>query len=223
MAGSTPARAPAGDGPGGRSQDGAAEAKTSSRVTDAAPFLRAIDGGAERKPDPKPQRGARRRKPDPKPKPREREKPTDPDKPDDLALTRMLGELLTMPAIPMAMLANCDYCRDHFLAEGPRAARELVALSLTNPALRGALESMHTAWSRITIAGVLAGYLAKPLMHHIAPEPILDAAGPVLGVPPRPAKPKHKHAPGTPPEHDGPPAEHDGPTPEDQHSGASAA
>lgn len=223
MAGSTPARATEGDTPGGRAQGG-------SIVDSAEPFLRAIEGAGagDAKPagDLKPAGSKRRRKPDPRPKPRERTKPVAPDKPDDAALQQMLGELLTLPAIPMAMLANCDYCRDHFIYEGPKAARELVALSLTNPALRGALESIHTAWSRITIAGVLAGYLAKPLMHHVAPEPVLQAAGPVLGVPPRPPKPKpHTHdAPGTPPEHASPHAEE--PDPEaapDQHAGASAA
>lgn len=162
-----------------------------------------IAGGqpaAEPKPKPK------RRRADPKPKPRESKprKPIAPTAPDDAALVQMLSEFLTMPAIPAAVVFHCEYCRDHFISEGPKAARELVALSIVNPALRGALESLHSGWSKITIFGVLAGYMAKPMMHHLAPEPVLAAAGPVLGVPPRPPKPKaHRHAESEPSEYEG--------------------
>lgn len=170
---------------------------------------------------------------------RERETPIAPDKPDDQALVQMLAELLVMPAIPAAMVFDCDYCRDHFLTEGPKAARELVALSITNPALRGALESIHVSWSKMTIAAVIAGYLAKPMIHHLAPESIANNVGPVIGVPPRPPKPKHEHEPhpqetpqpersgphpdaGPPAGYDGPdpqPSEYDGPATEDQYAG----
>lgn len=131
-----------------------------------------------------------RRKADPPPKPRTPPPPrSEPEQgPTDTELIKALAELLTMPAIPAAMILECDYCRDHFITEGPKSARELVALSHQNPALRGALESLYGAWSKITIVGVLAGYLAKPLLHHAAPEPVLEQVGPILKVPPRPKK-----------------------------------
>lgn len=176
--------------------------------------------GAEPKPKP------RRKDPAPRPRKSTRRKVVAPDAPDDGALIEMLSQLLTMPAIPAAMLLDCGYCRDHFISEGPKAARELVALSIVNPALRGALESLHSGFSKLTIAGVLAGYLAKPLMHHVAPEPVLSAAGPVLGVPPRPPKPKHEHenhASSPPAEHESAEPEDDGTSPEDQYPGDQAA
>lgn len=205
--------APEGEHPGGGSQGD----------VDAAPFLRVIEQETEAgRPkssgsgDPKP-KSRSRRKP--------RTKPVEPDAPDDAALVEMLSQLLTMPAIPAAMLLHCDYCRDHFITEGPKAARELVALSMTNPALRGALESIYSGFAKLTIAGVLAGYALKPMLHHVAPEPVLNAAGPVLGVPPRPEKPKddHKHAADQTTEHEGHETEYVGPIAEDQHPGNQTA
>lgn len=229
MAGSTPAGTTR-DNPGGRAQDATRPAFESGYP---AAILGVIEGGqsgagrAEQAAGAEPASKPRRKDPAPKPRARSRRKPVAPDAPDDAALVEMLSQVFTMPAIPAALLLNCEFCRDHFIAEGPRAARELVALSIANPALRGTLESFHSAFSKLTIAGVLAGYLAKPLMHHMAPEPILTAAGPVLGVPPRPEKPKHNHAP-TPAqaaaaEHASSAPEDDGPAPEDQYPGDQAA
>lgn len=214
---------PASDPPGGQAQG------DSPGVVAGEPSLRLIDpepGTDNRRPaGVDSSASGKRKRPDPAPKPRSSrssraKKPSSPDAPDDAALQQMLSELLTMPAIPAAMLLDCAYCRDHFIAEGPKAARELVALSLVNPALRGALESIHTAWSRVTIAGVLVGYLAKPMMHHLAPEPVLTAAGPVLGVPPRPPKPSHQHGPTE--ETEGAEGAYGTPAP-DQYPGAQAA
>jgi hypothetical protein len=67
-------------------------------------------------------------------------------------------------------------------------------LSTNNPALRGLLEKMYQSWTAVTYGAVLAAYVGKPLLHHAAPAPILDTAGPFLGVPPRQAHaPSHAH------------------------------
>jgi len=90
----------------------------------------------------------------------------------------------------------------HFLTEGPKAAHELALLSEDHPDLRRLLVRMHGAWTTITWGAILAAYVGKPLLHHVAPDPFLAAAGPVLGVPPRPVKERHTHGPqpgGAPP------------------------
>jgi hypothetical protein len=63
------------------------------------------------------------------------------------------------------------------------------------PALRTFLERVYTAWSTVTAAGVIATYLSKPMLHHLAPEPVLDGIGPVLGVPARPPSPPKQRKP----------------------------
>lgn len=109
-------------------------------------------------------------------------------------LESMLGEMLSLPAIPATMVLHCGYCAQHFATEGPNAAKQVVELAQHNPALLRALERMHEAWTAITWGTVLATYIGKPLLHHVAPEPILAQVGPVLGVPPRPPKPdRHRH------------------------------
>lgn len=130
-------------------------------------------------------------------------------KPSDEQLTDVLGKLFTFPAIPAKMVLECDFCAAHFATEGPKTAHELVQLSKEHPQLRGTLEDMYRAYTSVTWVGIIAGYLARPIAHHLAPPAFLEYSYPVLGVPPRQPKPRpssngngagHVHDPMTPPE-----------------------
>jgi hypothetical protein len=126
------------------------------------------------------------RPPDPKPTRRKRGKrrPTTPE------LEAVLAELLVLPAIPARGVLHCDFCMMHFLTEGPKAAHELAVLAEDNDALRRVLERIHSAMTAITWTAVIGSYVAKPVLHHVAPANVLEAVGPVIGVPPRP-DPRH--------------------------------
>jgi hypothetical protein len=102
----------------------------------------------------------------------------------DSELVGTLARMLSMPAIPAKMVLDCDFCAEHFAVEGPKTARELVTLSADHPDLRGVLEDMHRAYTSVTWLGIVAGYLAKPMLHHLAPAPLLEATFPIVGVPP---------------------------------------
>jgi hypothetical protein len=125
-----------------------------------------------------------RRRPDKAPRPRGR-KPAATG-PTDAELASMLAELLAMPALPAAMILKCSYCAQHFATSADPTARELITLAKSNVGLHAFLTRLYTAWSSISYGAVIAMYVGKPLLHHAAPEPILAAAGPVFGVPPRP-------------------------------------
>lgn len=122
-----------------------------------------------------------KRKPDPMP----RRKPavTPKDKATTRQLESMIAELLVMPAIPAKMLFHCDYCAKHFVDAGPQAAKELAKMSETSEPLRRFLERMYDGWTAMTYASVFGTYLAKPMIHHLAPSHVREAVGPVLGVP----------------------------------------
>jgi hypothetical protein len=110
----------------------------------------------------------------------------------------ILGELLTLPAIPARALLECEFCMMHFIVEGPKAAHELALLSENNPALRSLLVRLHAGWTAITWGAVLAAYVGKPLLHHAAPQGVLEAVGPVMGIPPRDGMIVHEPPPGHP-------------------------
>ena len=137
-----------------------------------------------KKADPKP-KGA--------PKPRKHPKPTSAD------LEAVLAELLSAPAIPMAALVRCDYCANHFAVEGPHAARQLVTLSEEQPAFRRLLERLYRSWTQITYGAVLAAYIGKPVLHHLAPEELAAIVSPFVGVPPRQPRAPEPAPPFTPP------------------------
>jgi hypothetical protein len=124
-----------------------------------------------------------RRRPDAAPRPsgKKSAKPG----PTEAELTGMLEELLAMPAIPAAMILKCSYCAQHFATSAGPTARELVGLAKQNAGLHAFLVRMYTAWSSLSYGAIIAMYVGKPMLHHLAPEPILASAGPFLGVPPR--------------------------------------
>lgn len=101
-----------------------------------------------------------------------------------------------------AVHPRCEYCRDHFIQAGPQAAAELAKLSEQSEPLRRLLERLHSTWAMLTMGSVLAGYVMKPVMHHLAPEPVRQGLGPIVapGMPePLPkAKRNHRHAPSAP-------------------------
>lgn len=154
---------------------------------------------------------------DPKPKggrPMGKPRPTDRD------ILEVWEELLVLPAIPFGLPVHdpgldqiiqtpdgpqllpgfrprCEFCRDHFIEQGPKSAAELVTLSQQSEPMRRVLEQVTMAWKMISVAGTLGTYVMKPMLHHLAPAPVLDGVGPVLGVPPRPiVHPEHEHAHG---------------------------
>jgi hypothetical protein len=136
------------------------------------------------------------RPPDPKPRnrpPKRKRRPSTPE------LEKVLAELLVLPAIPARAALHCDYCMMHFLTEGPKAAHELAVLADDNPALRSLLERVHGAMTAVGWASVIGLYLGKPVLHHLAPEPMLTAVGPVLSIPPRPEREPHRHGRPHPP------------------------
>jgi hypothetical protein len=127
-----------------------------------------------------------RRRPDQAPRPSGRKAAGTPG-PSDSELQAMLAELLAMPALPAAMVLKCSYCAQHFATSADPTARELMTLAKTNAGLHAFLIRLYTAWSSISYGAIIAMYVGKPLLHHAAPEPMLAAAGPVFGVPPRPS------------------------------------
>jgi hypothetical protein len=130
------------------------------------------------------ERSQHKKRSDPKPGGKHAAK-SGPPKATTAELESFLAELLVMPAIPVKTLLGCDYCMHHFLTQGPLAAHQIAELSTDNPALRRLLERMYVSWTSLTYGAVLAAYIGKPLLHHAAPAPVLEAAGPFLGVPPR--------------------------------------
>lgn len=108
----------------------------------------------------------------------------------DDALVKALAELLSFPAVPAYAILHCEYCAMHFATSGPDTAVKLVKLSKDHPALRRYLERMYGALDGVAIGTILIGYLGKPIAHHLAPNDMLEAIGPQLGMPPRP---EHNH------------------------------
>lgn len=150
-------------------------------------ILKAIKESASSAPEP-----AKR---DPAPKAKRR---TRTHKATTAELEVIVGELLTLPAIPARAILHCEFCMMHFIAEGPKAAHELALLSENNPALRSLLVRLHAGWTAITWGTVLAAYVGKPLLHHAAPAVMLEAVGPVMGIPPREHMVMHQPPPGHP-------------------------
>jgi hypothetical protein len=105
--------------------------------------------------------------------------------PTDADLERVLAEVLSAPAVPMLLFAHCEFCSEHFATEGPNAAAQLVKLSQDHPPLRRFLTTIYNVWEDVTWAVILTAYIGKPMLHHLAPAPVLAMAGPVVGVPPR--------------------------------------
>jgi hypothetical protein len=151
-------------------------------------------------------RGRRRGKADPKPKGAKppRTKPAV----SDAELQQLLEGLLAAPAIyaaaPRPIGLECSFCAAHFATQAGPTSVQLVNLAADNPGLRRALITLHDSWTKITYGGIIAAYVAKPMLHHLAPEQVLDTVGGVIGVTARtPAQEAaHQHGTaGTPPQY----------------------
>lgn len=142
----------------------------------------------------RPTQGAGKKRPDPRPNVKP---PKDgvklPTSVGDPELVAMLAQLLSMPAIPAKMVLDCDYCAHHFASQGPQTAIELVKLSKDHPDLRKMLERWYFAFDSFTWGSVLVTYAIKPVLHHLAPAPVLAGVGPLMGIPPRGTPAPHQH------------------------------
>lgn len=176
-----------------RKQSETMKAKWAARKAAAA----AAQGG-EPKHDPRPE-------PPKQDKGKAKSKRTHGKDPGDGELERVIARIFTLPAVPMKMIVGCDFCTMHFTVEGPNTARELVELSKQHPQLRGVLLDLYRSYTNVTWIGIVAGYLVRPLAHHMAPNGFLEYSYPVLGVPPRAAPPPPRERapnggpPGSPP------------------------
>lgn len=150
--------------------------------------------GSEPSPGPAPAAGGKP-KPDPAPKPHRG--PRRSKGPTDEQLAGLLSKAAVAPAIPMALYVHCDFCANHFATNGPKAAAELVEMSHEFPELREILEGLYGSWRRYAWAGVIAGYLGVPVLHHLTPRPLYSAVAPFVGMPPRGSRtngvPPHAH------------------------------
>lgn len=83
-------------------------------------------------------------------------------------LAKELGELLTFPAVPAAMVApdpaTQAYMIEHFTRSGPTTAQTLAHVSESNPRLRAVLEQLVTGGGMFTVALALVSYGAPPIM-----------------------------------------------------------
>jgi hypothetical protein len=102
---------------------------------------------------------------------------------------------------------DCDFCKEHFIKQGPKTGRELAKLSEDHPALRGALVKVTIAWNSISLLGVVAEYVGRPVVHHgpgalqpftaVVGVPKREEADSVMGLPKRRRTRGHVHAAGT--------------------------
>jgi transposase-like protein len=118
--------------------------------------------------------------------------------PSDAELFKAMSAVLCFPAVPMQMAVGCDFCAAHFASSGGPAAAELIRLSHTSPGLRTVLNRVYGLYEVLMTGGILALYAGKPLLHHLAPAPVLALAGPLIGVPPRQGMHNHPGVVATP-------------------------
>lgn len=124
----------------------------------------------KRKPDPTPGGGAQGADGRTTPKP----KVNKPGITDD-NLLEFYSKVAVAPSVPMLLLADCQFCAEHFTRTGPTAAAQLVTMSKENASLRSVLESGYTALTKGMWAGVLLMYAGVPIAHHLAPENVYNA------------------------------------------------
>lgn len=112
----------------------------------------------------------------------------------DKALIEGLAQILSIPAIPAAMVGE-TWVAEHFSVSGPVFAGQLVAASKTSPQLRTILEKAIKGDSyAILIIGVF-GYVVPPVMYFATSDH--HPARAMVGVPPRRATvPRGASAPG---------------------------
>ncbi len=130
-------------------------------------------------------------RPDPQPRVR-RGAPRRSKRPSDEQLESMVRKVAVAPAIPAMLWLHCNYCAAHFQASAGPLAAELVEVSHDDKDLREILEWAYSSWRKYAWAGMLASWLGVPLLHHAAPTPIYNLAGPLMGMPPR-AQHTHTH------------------------------
>lgn len=161
-----------------RRQSEAMKAKWAARKAKQAQAQAKPEPDTKRKRDPRPA-------PDDTAKAKDRNRRKHDGDPGDLELERVLARIFTLPAVPAKMLLDCDFCAVHFATEGPKTAHELVELSRDHDQLRGVLLDLYRSYTNVTWIGIVLGYLARPIAHHLAPDGFLAYSYPVLGVPPR--------------------------------------
>jgi hypothetical protein len=88
----------------------------------------------------------------------------------DEKLVDFYSKVASAPAVPMLLLADCEFCAAHFNKTGPTAAAQLVTMSKDNAALRSVLENGYSFITQGAWAGVLLMYAGIPLAHHLAPD-----------------------------------------------------
>lgn len=100
------------------------------------------------------------------------------------------AEILSLPALAYKVPGTpwqCDFCAKHFASQGPVTAKELVEQRSNYPALYAAMEKIAAAWTAISLAPTIVGYVGVPVIHH-GPS-VLQPLAPVFGVPARPVTP----------------------------------
>lgn len=176
-----------------------AEARARGEIKDALKDA-AKDGVKKARRGPGRPKGKGRR-PDPTPPGESRKQPTAKPAVTPEQLSAALEIPLLIPMLAARHLWHCDYCAENFKRTAPAAAKDIVdvAVSTGNPYLLKLLESWQALVSMFLGARGMEGlamYAGPPFLHHFAPQPVYDFAGPLLGVPPRPAKPPaHQHGP----------------------------
>lgn len=111
-------------------------------------------------------------------------------------IEQALAQLLSVPAIPCAMLGH-KWPADHFTTAGPMLAKNLADVAQTNPRLRDLLLKLSQGDSYATILIGTFAYAVPPAIYFLAPQ--TSALRPTFGVPSIPATGAPQHAPAAPP------------------------
>lgn len=136
-----------------------------------------------------------KKKPDRKPKVKPQSKPKA-DKPTVEQLAAALEIPLALPVVYVRLATGCDYCANSMRESAPAAARDVAMMAEKNEPLRRLLEWWHAMVTVGVGSQGIAMYAGIPVLHHMAPDPVYNAAGPLLGMPPREPQPGqngHQH------------------------------
>lgn len=105
--------------------------------------------------------------------------------PTDKVLIDGLGQILSIPAMPAAMVGEL-WVANHFTNAGPQFAAQLVAASKTNVRLRTILEQAVAGESYAVLLIAAFGYAVPPILYFATGDH--HPARTVLKVPPRQAR-----------------------------------
>ncbi|HEX6461131.1 MAG TPA: hypothetical protein VF032_19600 [Thermoleophilaceae bacterium] len=127
-------------------------------------------------------------------------KPPAPRRVDLKELEAAIAEALQAPAMVCGMFGE-EWAANHFTAQGPYLARNLILASEHNPWLRAKLEEWATGeaaamklMSLVGVTGALIGYAVPPIVY-FANLPVPDKAREMFNIPDR----REEHAESTPP------------------------